>query len=181
MICVESERESARQEKAFSRKRSILTVSIWLSTSIAFAQATFQPPETPLEIRSQKVVGSITIDGMLDEPSWQNVKPIADLIQYEPRQGEAASLKTEVRILFDDKNLYVSGVCFDSAGRKGIRVPNMQRDFSFDENEENDEKSSLPGAHEAISRNAQGSRKSKRTRTKDARTFEGRNRIVGKS
>ncbi|MFM8741509.1 MAG: DUF5916 domain-containing protein, partial [Cytophagales bacterium] len=106
-----------------------------LSTSFAFAQATFQPPETPLEIRSQKVVGSITIDGMLDEPSWQNVKPIADLVQYEPRQGEAASLKTEVRTLFDEKNLYISAVCFDSAGRKGIRVPNMQRDFSFDEND----------------------------------------------
>ncbi|MFM7488572.1 MAG: DUF5916 domain-containing protein, partial [Cytophagales bacterium] len=99
------------------------------------AQATFQPPETPREIRSQKVVGSITIDGMLDEPSWQNVKPIADLVQYEPRQGEAASLKTEVRTLFDEKNLYISAVCFDSAGRKGIRVPNMQRDFSFDEND----------------------------------------------
>lgn len=108
---------------------------IWLSTSVAFAQATFQPPETPLEIRSQKVVGSITIDGMLDEPSWQNVKPVADLVQYEPRQGEAASLKTEVRILFDEKSLYISAVCFDSAGRKGIRVPNMQRDFSFDEND----------------------------------------------
>lgn len=76
---------------------------IWLSNSVAFAQATFQPPETPLEIRSQKVVGSITIDGMLDEPSWQNVKPVADLVQYEPRQGEAASVKTEVRILFDEK------------------------------------------------------------------------------
>ncbi|MFM8738979.1 MAG: hypothetical protein ACKOC0_02105, partial [Cytophagales bacterium] len=60
---------------AFSSKRMISIVIVLLSTSFAFAQATFQPPETPLEIRSQKVVGSITIDGMLDEPSWQNVKP----------------------------------------------------------------------------------------------------------
>jgi hypothetical protein len=136
MICVEGERESARQEMtAFSTKLLISIVIVLLSTSVAYAQATFQPPETPLEIRSQKVVGSITIDGMLDESSWQNVKPVADLVQYEPRQGEAASLKTEVRILFDEKNLYISAVCFDSAGRKGIRVPNMQRDFSFDEND----------------------------------------------
>lgn len=34
-----------------------MVVSVWLSSSAAFAQATFQPPETPLEIRSQKVSG----------------------------------------------------------------------------------------------------------------------------
>jgi hypothetical protein len=136
MFCIEGERESAGQAiTAFSIKPLFIVVSVWLSSSVAFAQATFRPPETPLEIRSQKVSGSITIDGALDEPAWQNVKPIADLVQYEPRQGEAASLKTEVRILFDEKNLCISAICFDSAGRKGIRVPNMQRDFSFDEND----------------------------------------------
>ena len=127
--------EAHQSQHKLVKSGLFLVGCVLISTCVAFAQATFQPPETPLEIRSQKVVGSITIDGMLDEPSWQNVKPVADLVQYEPRQGEAASLKTEVRILFDEENLYVSAICFDSAGRKGIRVPNMQRDFSFDEND----------------------------------------------
>jgi len=101
----------------------------------SLAQSTFNPPASPAEIRVEKTIERIVIDGNLDEASWKNAKPITELVQYEPRQGEAPSLKTEIRILFDEKNLYFSGVCYDSAGRKGIRVPNMQRDFSFDEND----------------------------------------------
>ncbi len=100
-----------------------------------FAQSTFEPPTTPVEIHVEKVKEKIIIDGLLDEAAWKNTKPITELVQYEPRQGEPPSLKTEIRILFDEQNLYVSGICYDSMGSKGIRVPNMQRDFSFDEND----------------------------------------------
>lgn len=109
--------------------------TILLSQINLLAQSTFDPPITPVEIRVEKATDKINMDGNLDEASWKYAKPITELVQYEPRQGEAPSLKTEVRILFDEKNLYFSGVCYDSAGRKGIRVPNMQRDFSFDEND----------------------------------------------
>ena len=102
---------------------------------VAYGQETFDPPASSPEIRVERAHGKITIDGTLDEPSWQSSRLIPELVQYEPRQGEAASFKTEVRILFDATHLYISGVCYDSAGRKGIRVPNMQRDFSFDEND----------------------------------------------
>lgn len=115
-----------------------LTILFFIISVVApclYAQSTFDPPSTPVEIRAGKATDKITIDGKLDEASWKNARPISELVQYEPRQGEAASLKTEIRILFDEKSLYFSGICYDSAGRKGIRVPNMQRDFSFDEND----------------------------------------------
>jgi len=98
-------------------------------------QATFDPPQTPVEIRVEKTATKINIDGLIDEVSWKSVTPITDMVQYEPQQGNLPSLKTEIRILYDKDNLYVSGICYDSMGRKGIRVPNMQRDFSFDEND----------------------------------------------
>jgi hypothetical protein len=113
---------------------SLFAACILYDTPV-YAQSTFDPPTTPVEIRVEKATDKINIDGNLDEASWKYAKPITELVQYEPRQGEAPSLKTEIRILFDEKNLYFSGVCYDSAGRKGIRVPNMQRDFSFDEND----------------------------------------------
>jgi hypothetical protein len=113
---------------------SLLAACVLCCTSV-YAQSTFDPPTSPVEIRVEKATHKINIDGNLDEASWKYAKPITELVQYEPRQGEAPSLKTEIRILFDENNLYFSGVCYDSAGRKGIRVPNMQRDFSFDEND----------------------------------------------
>jgi Domain of unknown function (DUF5916)/Carbohydrate family 9 binding domain-like len=113
---------------------SLIAACVLCCTSV-YAQSTFDPPTTPVEIRVEKATDKINIDGNLDEASWKYAKPITELVQYEPRQGEAPSLKTEIRILFDEKNLYFSGVCYDSAGREGIRVPNMQRDFNFGEND----------------------------------------------
>src|SRR5690349_13446315 len=55
----------------------------------------------------------IKIDGRLDEPVWSQAEEAADFRQQEPNEGQPASEKTEVRLLFDDKNLYVGVHAFD--------------------------------------------------------------------
>lgn len=99
------------------------------------AQETFSPPVEPFRIEAKKTSERIQIDGKLDEESWKKVRPITELVQYEPRQGDSVSLQTEIRILFDEENLYISCICFDSLGKKGIRVPNMARDFDYFQND----------------------------------------------
>jgi len=116
-------------------KSLLVGLVLFYCCSKSGAQNTFDPPVSPVEITAERAVDRIVVDGILDEDSWRIAKSVTELVQYEPRQGEAPSLKTEIRILFDEKNLYFSGVCYDSAGRRGVRVPNMQRDFSFDEND----------------------------------------------
>jgi hypothetical protein len=37
--------------------------------------------------------------------------------------------KTEVRVLFDEENLYLGVFCEDSLGKKGVRVRDLKRDF----------------------------------------------------
>jgi hypothetical protein len=116
--------------------RRAITVG-WLLYSLGSLQAqeTFDPPATPPEIRVARASQKVVIDGHMDEPAWSAAEVITAFVQYEPRQGDAPSFRTEFRILFDDRNIYVSAVCYDSPGRRGVRVPNMQRDFSFDEND----------------------------------------------
>jgi hypothetical protein len=70
-----------------------------------YAQNTFDPSTISLEIHVEKATDKIGIDGRLDEASWKYAKSITELVQYEPSQSEAPSLKTEIRILFDEKNL----------------------------------------------------------------------------
>lgn len=118
------------------------TVSFVLTLAIAtafvypvMAQDTFDPPRVPYQVRATKTFDKITIDGALDEAIWKAAETINTLTQYEPRQGEPASLKTEIRVLYDHEYLYLSGVCFDSLGRRGVRVPNMQRDFDYLQND----------------------------------------------
>ena len=67
----------------------------------------FPPPEEPLEIRAIRTSLPIKIDGKLNEADWKKAIPITDFFRMEPRQGGDYKYKTEVRILFDDKNLYI--------------------------------------------------------------------------
>ena len=90
---------------------------------------------TSLVAQDQKTItalyidGPIAIDGNLDEPEWDLAQPGGDFIQNEPRTGEPATEPTEVRLLYDDDNLYIGVYCFDSAGEDGITVTEVKRDY----------------------------------------------------
>ena len=71
----------------------------------------------------------IKIDGVLDEPVWQNVQPIRQLYQITPDQGDPATEQSEVRILYDDKKLYFGFIFYDSEMDK-IVANDMRRDSS---------------------------------------------------
>lgn len=54
------------------------------------------------------------IDGAPDDAVWAEATPLGDFIQSDPFEGQPATERTEVRILYDDKNIYVGVTCFDS-------------------------------------------------------------------
>ena len=54
------------------------------------------------------------IDGRLDDAAWGQVAPMTGFIQREPSDGQPASERTEVRVVFDDEALYVGVWAFDS-------------------------------------------------------------------
>ncbi|MBI3940732.1 MAG: carbohydrate binding family 9 domain-containing protein [Acidobacteria bacterium] len=70
---------------------------------------------------------SINVDGNQDESAWQRAKPAADFRQMDPANGEAATERTEVRILFDRRRLYLSVLCLDSEPDK-LMGNTLQRD-----------------------------------------------------
>ncbi len=88
-------------------------------------------------MKAQKATEKIRIDGLLSEPDWQRSDSIAgnDFFRMEPRQGGPFEFSTSVRVLFDDTNLYVGIFCADSLGKKGVRVQDFRRDFTFGEND----------------------------------------------
>ncbi len=48
------------------------------------------------------------IDGSLDDKCWKDVKPISDFIQIYPKKGALPTEKTEIYLLYDNNNLYIS-------------------------------------------------------------------------
>lgn len=81
-------------------------------------------------MKIQKAVGQIKLDGKLDEEDWRNADVVRDFQQTFPYDTSLAETKTEVRLTYDDKNLYVSAICYDTLDGQYI-IESLKRDFSF--------------------------------------------------
>src|SRR5256885_522568 len=83
----------------------------------AFANAALAATEGPgvnQFIRAQRTAAPIEADGKLDEPQWRSAEPFSDFIQFFPAENGVPSERTELRVLYDDDNLYIGVICFDS-------------------------------------------------------------------
>jgi Domain of unknown function (DUF5916) len=78
-------------------------------------------------VRATRVTPALRIDGRLDEAVYRAVAPITDFIQQEPQEGEPATERTEIWILFDDENFYLSARCWDSHPEREVATE-MRRD-----------------------------------------------------
>lgn len=72
---------------------------------------TYQPDVKPLRIDTS---AAPKIDGDISDAVWQKAPVISEFYQLEPDEGAPASERTEVRILYDENNLYFAVKAFDS-------------------------------------------------------------------
>ncbi|HJR58695.1 MAG TPA: DUF5916 domain-containing protein [Vicinamibacterales bacterium] len=74
------------------------------------------------------------LDGdILNDEAWRNVTPApGGLVQKNPREGDPASERTEIRIVYTRTALYVGVICFDR-DPSGIVVSDARRDSSLDD------------------------------------------------
>ncbi len=111
----------------FKVKR-LITVSIFFVFILAFSIFTNRLYAYQGKVIYIKKVNSfIKIDGILDEPEWNQSIPSGDFIQQEPNDGRPATEKTVVRVIRDDINLYFGITCYDSQPDK-IISNEMRRD-----------------------------------------------------
>ncbi len=76
----------------------------------------------------KKTLQPITIDGVPDEPIWQDSQPAKDFHQYFPSDTSLSQGKTEVYITYDDKNVYFLIKCFDELEGK-YQTSSLRRDY----------------------------------------------------
>ena len=86
-------------------------------------------------MRAVRLVRPLTIDGRLDEEIYAVVPGADGFIQQEPHEGQPATDRTEVWVLFDDTNIYVAGRAWDDQPERWV-LKEMRRDglVSDDEN-----------------------------------------------
>ena len=73
------------------------------------------------------------IDGDLSDEAWRG-RPLdlGQWVTYNPHRGEKVPTRTDVRIVYDDRNIYFAFHCFDSEPAK-IRTTVSRRDSVFND------------------------------------------------
>jgi hypothetical protein len=84
------------------------------------------------EIRRLAENESIKLDGQLIEPAWQRADLGSDFVQQVPHEGDLATQKTDVRLLYDQKNIYVGIRCWQE---HKVVITDMHRDFAVGDND----------------------------------------------
>ncbi|MBV9109871.1 MAG: carbohydrate binding family 9 domain-containing protein, partial [Gemmatimonadetes bacterium] len=79
-------------------------------------------------VEAVRLDAAINLDGVLDEAVWRDAPAATGFRQYQPREGEPASERTEVRFAYDDRALYVGARMYDSLGARGVRTRLVRRD-----------------------------------------------------
>lgn len=54
------------------------------------------------------------VDGALDDDAWALVPWSGDYVEWSPEENTAPTEQTQMKIVYDDRNLYVAFRCFDS-------------------------------------------------------------------
>ncbi|WP_286269224.1 carbohydrate binding family 9 domain-containing protein [Thalassotalea hakodatensis] len=65
------------------------------------------------ELNIKRTINSPTIDGIISESFWQQITPIGDLHQIYPKPFEATTYRSEIKIAYDESNLYIMAKLFD--------------------------------------------------------------------
>lgn len=107
---------------------SLLLILCW----VPFA-ALAQKKNSAFQYHIRKTTAPITIDGVMDE-AWHNADSAANFFMVTPMDTSRAKVPTEVRMTFDNNNLYIIAVCY-TAGPGEYMVESLKRDFAFQKND----------------------------------------------
>jgi hypothetical protein len=91
--------------------------STLLLLSILFSLQCFCSPldHSNKVYKASRPESAIRIDGVLDDEAWTKAEIADSFIQLEPTEGIAVSQRTVVRLMYDNNNLYVAAMLYDSS------------------------------------------------------------------
>ena len=115
--------------------RSLATAIFVTAAGLASAQTVqdggidYDTARKERRLAAKRAQGPITLDGKLDELSWAGAPLANKFVQNDPREGEPATYDTEVRMLYDDRALYI-GVFAKDPEPGSIIVNELRKDFN---------------------------------------------------
>ena len=82
-----------------------------------------------------KISEEIVLDGRLEESIWETADVAENFSMILPQDDRKATQFSEVRMAYDDKNIYLAVIFFNNTIKGDYVVESYKRDFSFGKND----------------------------------------------
>jgi len=98
------------------RAAGVVALLLLAAPAAASEQRAYQHAPAPgaKVARAVRASSAITLDGSLDEEAWAGAEPLDGFVQRFPAEGEPATQRTDVRILYDDETLHIGATLHDA-------------------------------------------------------------------
>jgi hypothetical protein len=120
------------------RVPSLFTVRFF-ALIVLFAAASLlahaQKQNEAYQLRIHRTPSPITIDGSVQEPAWDSAEVATDFWMVLPMDTGRAKVRTDVRMAYDDQNIYLSAVCYHGDVPGPYMVESLRRDWAFGNND----------------------------------------------
>lgn len=106
---------------------------LWAAAALCLSLCPSVFAQSPAEYRVPRAAAPPKLDGILDDQVWtQGPMPTGQWVSYNPNRGDKMPdvYKTDVRVAYDDRNIYFAFHCFDHEPEK-IRTNIAKRDAAF--------------------------------------------------
>jgi len=104
-------------------------VAVLLMSPLLLGQAADPPSVQAVQVEQEPV-----LDGVLDEPVWQEASPVGQFRQRNPQEGNPATEQTEVRIIYTETAIFFGVTCYDSQPDRIIATQRARdADLEFDD------------------------------------------------
>ncbi|HVP90081.1 MAG TPA: carbohydrate binding family 9 domain-containing protein [Terriglobales bacterium] len=97
-----------------SRREKLAKTTLVLALSLAV----LAPLAGAAEVRAVHVKQGPKVDGLLSDAVWSEAPAFSDFRMVEPRPDQEPTERTEIRVLYDEANLYIGVHCFDREPRR---------------------------------------------------------------
>ena len=115
--------------------RAFVCLFLLAITGVSVAEAQlngaidYETARNERRLPAKAAAGPIALDGRLDEASWAGAPVASGFVQNDPREGEPATYDTEVKLLYDDRAIYI-GVFARDPEPGAIIVNELRKDFN---------------------------------------------------
>ena len=108
----------------------------YLTLLLITLPALAQKKNADYQYQIERTLTPVVIDGIVDEAAWQSTQLASNFWMVLPMDTSRAGVRTDVRLTYDDQNLYLSAVCYysDLPGKPYV-VESRRRDWNFGRND----------------------------------------------